>query len=286
MLAVVRLKGRAWWRLTAAVGVLLVGFLVLVTRDDPFLRDHLGAPGTWLWDHVPKKLTYVQYAYRLNTYVALLVCALVLLAVIALQRMEATAWRRALNLGLAAVLTWCVGNALIQVWDVPSKLPDRADLYSGSPRTLPPGWQDAGNFGDQSAPVVPRPAQAVGLTPKQAADDGTSPAPVPAGREALVTDVLGGPYLVKLHGLKPVGRTDTKQMVVRRSGDPKTPLTLSITHASTAPVVIGRLLTILALAALLAWATLSYARRDAGRGPRARARGVRRRRPRGAPASR
>lgn len=282
-LLVARLRGGAWWRLAAGLAVLLLGFLVLVTRDDPFLRRHLGDPGPTLWDHLPTKLTYVQFAYRLNTYVALLVCGLVLVGVLAVQRAGRPALRRALHGLLAAVAIFSVVLAVVQIWKVPSFTPSRDDLYAGTPRTLPPGWQDPGNFGDQSAPLVPRPALAIGLTPEQAADGGRSTAPVPTGRETLVTDVLAGPYLVKFSGLEPVGRTGNRQIVVRRSGDPQAPLTLSITHSATAPVVAGRLLTIAALLALLGAAVVSVER---GRGPRARALAARRRRRRGARATR
>ena len=282
-LAAARLRGAGWRRLAIGVAVLLLGFVVLVTRDDPFLRDHLGHPGLWAWDRLPKKLTYVQFAYRLNTYVALLVCGLVFLGVLAVQRTDRAAVRRALQGALAAVCVFSVVLAVIQIWKVPSYISDRNGLYYGSPRTLPPGWQDVGNFADSSARVVPRPAEAIGLTPQQAADGGHSTAPVPTGRRPLVTDVLAGPYLVKFRGLTPVGRTDSHQIVVRRSGDPGEPLTVSITHSDTAPMVAGRVLTIVALLALLGALGLSL---PAGREWRARARAVRRRRRRGARASR
>ena len=256
-----RALGARWGRLVAGLAVVLALFALLVTRDDPVL-ERLGAPGLGLWSHLPRALTYVQFAFRLQSYVVMLVCALVLVGLVALARDGARS--RWLGGALAAVLALGVALAAGQVWSVPSPAGDRGVVGTLSPRAVPPTWEDAGNFQDRSAPLVDRPGRSLALTPRAAAAAGR--AAVPAGAGRLATPITAGAYLLDLPGLHAVGRDRRNRLVVAR--EPGVPRAVAVGAASHGPVAVGRALSVASLAVLvlavvghLAWARRPAARR-------------------------
>lgn len=236
-------RGR-WARLAGALLVLLAGFLVLVLRDDATL-ERLGAPGVGAWRHLPQFLTYVQFAYRLQTYVTLLVCGLVLVG------LRAAAGRRGLDVALAAIAVWSVGLAAWQVWDVPGRAPQRTAVYDVAPGSLPPTWSDPGNFQDRTRPLVRAGGRPFGPTPGQAARG--ERVAVPGG--ARVATVTGGPYLVRAEGATVVGRTERNRSVLGPGARE-----VRFSAARTFPVVVGRWLSAAALLALLALAAWGRSR--------------------------
>jgi hypothetical protein len=243
-----------WARLAVGLAVLLVGFLILVLRDDPTL-DHVGAPGRGAWRHLPHFLTYVQFAYRLETYVTLLVCGLLLLALVAVARSDDAARRRRLHAVLGAIALWSVGLAVWQVWSVPDRGPGRGAAAHLSSLRLPSTWEDPGSFQDRSGRVVPGTEVVTGPTPREAAE-GRSFAVPPAG-EPVATTITGGPYLVDVD-LPVVGRKRAHRLVVLAPGAAQR---VRATRASSAPVVVGRWLTVAGLAGLMALALTGLARR-------------------------
>lgn len=245
-------RGR-WARLAAALGVLLAGFLVLVLRDDPTL-EKLGAPGVGAWRHLPHFLTYVQFAYRLETYVTLLVCALVLVG------LRATAGRRGLDLALAAIAVWSVALAGWQVWDVPGRAPQRTAVYDVAPGALPSTWSDPGNFQDRTRPLVATGARPFG--PAAAVAARGAPVAVPAG--IAVATVTGGPYVVGADGATVVGRTEANRSVLAPGARE-----VRFGAAASAPIVVGRWLSPAALLALLGLAVRAAWGRRRPRGRRA-----------------
>jgi hypothetical protein len=233
--------------------VLLVGFLTLVLRDDPTL-DHLGAPGRGAWRHLPHFLTYVQFAFRMETYVTMLVCGLVLVALVAVQRCVDARRRGRLLAAIGAIALWSVGLAVWQVWSVPDRGPGRGAIDHASATRLPATWEDPGSFQDRSEPVVPGTEVVTGPTPRQAAA-GSRIAIPPAG-EPVATTITGGPYIAD-PGRPVVGRTRANRMVVQASDEPEA---VRPQRASTVPVVLGRWLTVAALAGFVAFAAAAALR--------------------------
>jgi hypothetical protein len=242
---------RAWRRLGAALGLLLLGFLSLVLRDDPTV----GAIGRFVWGALPSPLRYVQFAFRLQTYVTLLVCGLVVVALAAIVRAPRGARRTGLVSAVAIVTTLSLYQAVHQAWRQPSFSSTRSFLTDRPVREVPVTWSDPGNFRDHAAPVIAA-TRRVHLDPDLVAEG--RGVRLPSGSDTVATNIGAGPSLVRLEGADPVGRLSGGQMVIR----PVSPAAdLRVRAARTVPVVFGELLT-LASALTLGGAALVRRRRD------------------------
>jgi hypothetical protein len=250
----------SFWR-TLAVGLaLMMGVLLALV--------FFSAP----WDVLPRLVRYIQFPYRLHTYVLLCLCGLL---IIGLRATTAVGVRRRAELTWALVLVLTFGGALAiwQVWSWRSDPPDippasRDEVFRS--RTLPPpGWADPGNYRDVSAPVVSVDKDRssivfpVGAVARDKIETSVNP---PPGPEPIRTNIATGDYLVEISGLEVVGRTADGFMVVRRP--PKSQrgaLEVSVSPAASAPVVLGAAASVAALLALLALAVVRL--RTAPEGP-------------------
>jgi hypothetical protein len=240
-------QGARWWRLAVGLGALLAGFLVLVLRDDP----SVGPLGRRAWVALPQFLRYVQFAFRLETYVTLLVCGLVLVAIVAVARAPRSRLRAVLVAGIAAVCAVSVYQAVHQAWRQPSYSHDRAGLLDRPVREVPVTWSDAGNFRDRSAPEVRGGAnRKVRLDPSRMARSGTDVVRLPVGGAPVQTNIAAGTYLITVEGVTPIGRRERGEMVVQRTGGTAGPTEVRIRGANTGPVRDGRTITLASLAAL------------------------------------
>ena len=88
--------GRRLHRVSAALIALLVALLVVIMVGR-------------IWDALPRTLREVQVPYRLNTYVALAIAALVLVGALARQRLESGRRRTTLGGLLAGAIAVSVG---------------------------------------------------------------------------------------------------------------------------------------------------------------------------------
>ncbi|HEX5270354.1 MAG TPA: hypothetical protein VFW33_07705, partial [Gemmataceae bacterium] len=125
--------GRTLLRVAGLLCLLLAGFLVLVLRDDPLV----GPLGRALWAHVPNFLRYLQFAFRLETYVTILVIGLVVLALLAVTRLAAGRLRTGLLAALAAIAAVNGYQAVHQAWRQPSFRPDRSFVAAAGPHRTP-----------------------------------------------------------------------------------------------------------------------------------------------------
>ena len=244
---------RAWWRLGAGL-VVVFGLMLLLT-----LREGFGASplSSTLWTLLPEPLRFVQYAYRLHTYVALAVAGLVLVGLVGVQRLGAAGSRRRLAegslLGAAAVSVVLAG---VQVWHAPSLiLHDRGQALVSAQR-LPITYAQGMEFSDASAPVIPVPrGRTVTLPAGRAAGRSTFTLRAPAGPGPIRTNITTSADLVDVHGARVLGRTKEGFMVIARpaGSDPAAPLVLRPRTARTALLTGGTALSIGALAVLVAW---------------------------------
>jgi hypothetical protein len=249
-------------RLRAGVAtalIVLAGLLVVIMSS--------GA-----WSVLPSVYQQIQFAFRLQTYVALACAALVLLGALALtrraQRGGATRSDRPLELGLALVVAFSVAVAAWQLWVPNTHTSDhwtysnRADAVRG-PTILPRSWYWPKNeYDDRTLELVPA-TDTFSFYPAAVANDRlTGFSSLPAGRQPFATNIAGGPYLVHVGGdVRVVGRTEEGNLVLQRTTDGSQPVPVELRAQLSAPVVLGRITTAASAAILLALALVAVLRR-------------------------
>jgi hypothetical protein len=213
---------------------------------------------------LPGPYRLIQFPYRLESYVLLVVsgCMIALLA----ARPSRTAGRSLWLALLAGVLVWSVFGAAIQIAAYPNTYPDR-DFVFDAQHQPPASIYDPDDYDDVTLPLV----SAVG-SPR------ASFGPVRGGRaraalmlgpgqRIVLSNVLAAPYLVHIAGASVIGRTAEGFMVLRVPARHPARMTLTAEQAASAPIEIGRALSALGCALLLALACAGLARRRAHKGP-------------------
>jgi hypothetical protein len=247
---------RAWLGLVVLIAIVLA--MIMLTS---------------LWRSVPFPYDEIQFPYRLGSYVFYAVGGLVLVSALATQRAAGSSAPRrtvvALRVALACACAVSIGLCIWQQW-VPNTL--FANLsYSHRQEALasvnepPRTWYDGGSYSDIQAPVVAvAPGRVLAIPPSSVHGDRFSAwLAAPPGPEPIQTNIDGGGYLVRISGLKRVGRNEDGWAVVKREGDGSGPVhvTIEINHSAT--IVLGWALSLLGCAAViatLAW-TVVRARR-------------------------
>jgi hypothetical protein len=226
------------------------------------------------WSALPSPYQQAQYAFRLQTYVALACAGLVLVGALALtrraERGEAQRSDRLLTLALGLALAFGVAVCVWQLW-VPnthvyetssSSLSNRAEALSGPPSLLPRSWQALHDYGDRSLPVIAT-RERFTFFPAAVEDDKLAgPVPFAPGSEPFATNIVGGPYLVHVGGAAHVvGRSAEGELVLKRTTDGSEPVPIELRAQLSAPVVLGRITTAASAALLLALALVAAVRR-------------------------
>jgi hypothetical protein len=238
--------------------IVLAGLLVLIMSSAAY-------------ELLPTVFREIQFAFRLQTYVALACAGLVLLGALALTRRaqsgRATRPDRTLSLGLGFVVAFGLALCVWQLWvpetHVYGSYANRADALRGPPTLLPQSWWYAGtDYGDRSLPIVPT-TETFPLDPTRVKDDRfaglVSP---PPGLQPFATNIAGGPYLVHVGGgVRVVGRTSEGELVLQRTRDGSQPVDIEVRAHLSTPVVLGRITTAVSAALLLALALVAAVRR-------------------------
>jgi len=256
---------RAWLALLVVLGVLLA--MIMVTP---------------IWRAIPFPFDEIQFPYRLNSYVFYATAGLVLVSALALQRAAAAgqapragSWLRCTLAGACAV---SVGLCVWQQWVPNTLFPERSYTNRAqalaSVNTPPNTWYDPISYRDVQAPVVAVPAGRT-LTIPPASVHGDRFAAlmnVPPGPAPIQTNIAAGPYLVHISGLRRIGRSAEGLAVVRREGSGSGPVHVVLEVAHGAPIVVGWILSLLAvlvLVAVIAWTSArGYRARRAARARR------------------
>lgn len=239
--------GVAYWRFLSpgnrrlALGLLALGGALLLLVLEPSLIADL-----------PNALAFIQFPYRVVTYVTLCVVGLVTLALAAMQRDASTA--RLPVLGLAAIAAFAFVLSLQQNSEVRSWLGDRDEALASSVEP-PPTWYAPRQFADGSAPLVEPTLPPLEISVEGRHDAYATVYP-PGGAGTAETNLAVGTYLVDLTGAEPVGRTEDGRMVVRLPASPDRPRRIEANGAWGAGVTAGRWLTIVSLLAGLGAAIL------------------------------
>ena len=237
--------------------IVLAGLLVLIMYP--------GAPFSGVWSLLPSAFQQVQFAYRLQTYVALACAGLVLAGALALTRRaesgRATRIDRPLALGLGFAVAFGVALCVWQLWVPNTHIGpyfNRADALRGPPTHLPEAWNMGKNYEDRSLPVI-FPTNGFEFSPAQVDNDRLSGlAPLPPGAQPFATNIAGGPYLVHVGGgARVVGRTEDGHLVLQRAKAGSKPVAVDLRPQLSAPVVQGRIITAASAGLLLALAAIA-----------------------------
>jgi len=247
--AMARLR-RAW--AIAVLGVAIVLWLMLFQ---------------WPWEHMPSALQEIQFPYRLGSYVTLLSVGLVIVAVLAAQRLASrsegsvgTLWslRTLLVEAVVVSLLLCLWQLWVPNTHQSSYYSVRGDALKSLTDT-PKTWGSGPDYADNWLPSVQVPANRSLNIDARAVDAAGNHVSVdvaaPPGPQPIATNILAGPYLVEVSGVRVVGRTGSGLVVTRlNAGAGKVHLVVS-TRASRA-VTLGRAISaasLLAVLVLLGW---------------------------------
>lgn len=209
-----------------------------------------------LVEELPEALTYIQFPYRLITYVDLALVGVVTIALASLQR-AGSSGRVPIYL-LAGIAAFNFGLSIDQNAKVRSWLSGRDEAVASAVQP-PPSWYAPMQFADGTAPIVQptlaRPLR-IPVTAERDRSYTTVYPPGPAGTAR--TNIVTGPYMVDLVGARPVGRTAEGKMVVALPASPERPRQVEVKAARGAAMTIAGWLSILSLTIALA-AAVAYA---------------------------
>jgi hypothetical protein len=254
-----RPAGAAWQRFLWIVSGLGALICVLMTH-----------PGLIL--DLPHPYTLLQFSYRLETYVLLALCAAVL-ATLVLVRGWPQRWRMGAWAGMALVLLASAVGAIQQVDGYPKGdkhpivvVPDRNVVFA--PNNQPPVTAGGlGDYDDASLPLVNPVGAPEVVFPSSAIRDSRVSLPInlPAG-ELVHTNITGAPYLVNFEGARVVGRDPNGHIVLQVEAARKDARRrISLAPSKRLPVVLGRAISLLALAFLVISLIVLLAVRTRGR---------------------
>jgi hypothetical protein len=241
-------------RFAAAVTAVLAVFMGLLLISAP-------------WDLLPKLFTAIQFTFRLESYIVILLGLLVALLLRAMESWDAPSARfaPALTALLIFGLVAGIGQGVVQAWSTPSqKKPSgakmngpettigRAELHA-DPHVLPRSWYAAGDYKDRTAPLMP--AFATPLFDPHAVKKDRLVASIPVAPKggAIVTNVAAGPYLAHVVGARQIGRTyDGSQVIIPIAPPGAKRVTVRVEPEFSKPVLAGRWLSFAACAAVFA----------------------------------
>jgi hypothetical protein len=242
--SIARPAGAAWQRFLWIVSGLGALLCVLMTH-----------PGLIL--DLPHPYTLLQFTYRLETYVLLALCAAVLATLVLVGRWPQR-WRTGAWAGMALVLLASAVGAVQQVDGYPKGdkhpivvVPDRNVVFA--PNNQPPVTAGGlGDYDDASLPLVNPVGAPEVVFPSSAIRDSRVSLPIdlPAG-ELIHTNIAGAPYLVNFEGARVVGRDPNGHIVLQVEAAKKgAHRRISLAPSKRLPVVLGRAISLLALAFL------------------------------------
>jgi hypothetical protein len=252
----------------------------------------------WPWSWMPDPLNRVQFPYRLNGYLAILIAVLVPLtarlvagrapdapdAVIAADATESGAvprigegrrWGdpRWIASGLAVLVALSLTPGLLQAWSKInlkhpwSAKPNRETVFANGPGQSPtPSFYDQGSYRDAAEPVVAvRAKRHIDFPlPGPGGTRVDVTVKLPKGTAPISTNIAGGPYAVDISGVKRIGRTPDGLAVVQPLSASSTPTRIVIS-AKSGVRTLGWILTLVCFLAVAGLTTLLALRGRGGR---------------------
>ena len=216
-----------------------------------------------LWGALPSIYDNTQFTWRLHTYVLLCTALLVMVALRFLAHVPRRVVRNRWLVAFAAVAVLTTGVGVAQAWGAKSEVlvPGFYRPFSGgrglvvrSAAKAPPSLYSTSDFRDLSARTVVVSAGRSLVIPPERVDGSRFNGVVhpPAGRAPFATNIATGTHFVDVHGLRVVGRTKDGFLVAARpsTGPSSGPVRVSIRTADSAPIVLGRVISLLCLVGL------------------------------------
>jgi hypothetical protein len=213
------------------------------------------------WSNVPFPWDETQFPYRLDTYLAFAIAGVVLVAALLLQRADRARLGRRATAALGGSLIVAVAVSVgLCVWQ--EAAPKTNFFYYSQPshelvsiHKTPRSWYASeSDYADTSAPIAQLIASgrimAIPWT-KVHGDSFSGFVDTPPGPTPIETNIVGGDYVVRIGGVKLLGRASTGQAVVERLGTGSKPVHVVIRTADTRAVSLGRILSIAGLLVLL-----------------------------------
>jgi hypothetical protein len=215
------LAGLAWPGLRRA-GTWLLGFWLILLAAMVILIGLMTMPERG-WHTLGTPFTLIQFPFRLAGWLTLAI-AVQLAASLRLAR-DLSGFRRRLAIGLAAGLVLLtVAQSVRQLYagarvegSVNGDLHPREVAFAKGPTTPPKTFYADSNYADGSQPVVAVPRhRAVTLpVPSPGQERLVARVPMPPGPAPVVTNVAGGPYVVRIEGVRVLGRSLPGMAVIK-----------------------------------------------------------------------
>ena len=220
------------------VGLFMVALIALMVWHD-------------LWDVLPRVLHYIQFTFRLETFILLMIS---LLTILVLRAARDAPQGRGIARVLVPVLALSFGLGVWQTWSTQdSWATNRQDVFTGGLIHAPPTYYDGGSYLDASLPRIAVPTDRVAIIPLEQIknDRFRGLVEMPGGSDPIMTTVAGAPYFVWIRGpFKVIGtEVATGWLVIQRTDpDPQPGLVdVSIRPVNNGPIYVGRVITYLAL---------------------------------------
>jgi hypothetical protein len=230
-------------RIAAGIGAVLALFLGLLMMN-------------WPWDHLPATLTIIQFSYRLESYVVIVLALLVAVLLRATNLWQGSGRRagRAVQVVLIVIVAGGFAQAVAQGWGTESFTPPKAPQQSrsealASTTTLPSAWYSGGDFRDRSAPLLAASAT-VQIDPADVEDDRAALRVAGPSGQLVATNIATGNYLVRVSGAHQAGRDGNGFAVLAATQAGARPVTAVVQPRDPPAVVLGRWITIAALMTL------------------------------------
>jgi len=213
---------------------------------------------------LPHPYVFLQFSYRLETYVLMGISAAVLVTLVLVRqcprRVRKCAW-----VAVAVVMVVSAVGAVQQVDGYPNGkhrarfvVPDRYVVFA--PRNQPPATVEGlSDYDDTTLPRVnPRGIPELYFPASAIRNERISVRVSTPPGELVRTNLVGAPYFVDVTGARVVGRGPSGHIVVRiEASKQESRRRVSLSRAASLPLVAGRLISLLALTFLgfvfIAW---------------------------------
>jgi hypothetical protein len=201
--------------------------------------------GTPLWEIMPDVFKSIQFPYRLQTYVVLLVAGLTIVGLLSISEAASSGASRRRWLGaLIAALVLSVGLAEWQVWTARTYLPISAAFPP--PGVAPPNWYDINYLLIERPPVLTPTAAA------QVVDDPFDDIVTVGGMRSpdaetlFSTNVVLSPFIAVRGEIRAAGGDRPRRLVVRPTpGAEGSRFSGTVVTKAGVPVILGRIGTVL-----------------------------------------
>jgi hypothetical protein len=232
-----RAAGNAFMRVT----MVLIGWGLVFG----IVMTHAG-----LIEALPGPYEFVQFQYRLLSYVLLSLCAAMMTILAYLAHTEAVGGK-IFKLALVPALIVAAIGAAGQVAAYPRTIPDRNVVFS--PAQQPPSTMYSLNdYYDVSLPLVPTPPLTLFFPPAAVRQDRIAlPYQSSLDGQAVQTNLLAAPYLVSVKGASVIGRIANGAIALRLPSRPRSSRVVTLSRSSRLPIIAGSVISVVGVAGLL-----------------------------------